>query len=56
MEAPVLNNWDRLIDYLTAAIAREKAEQFRILFLDAKNRLIADEVQASSRGAVRGHA
>jgi DNA repair protein RadC len=46
MEKPVLNNWDRLIDYLNAAIAREKIEQFRILFLDSKNRLIADEAQA----------
>ena len=50
MEKPVLNNWDRLIDYLNAAIAREKIEQFRILFLDSKNRLIADEAQA--RGTV----
>jgi DNA repair protein RadC len=36
--------------YLTAALAREKVEQFRVLFLDPKNRLIADEVQA--RGTV----
>ena len=46
MEQPVLNNWDRLIAYLNAAISREKVEQFRILFLDSKNRLIADEAQA----------
>jgi DNA repair protein RadC len=50
MEKPVLNNWDRLMDYLNAALAREKIEQFRILFLDSKNRLIADEAQA--RGTV----
>jgi DNA repair protein RadC len=50
MDTPVLNNWDRLMDYLTAAMAREKAEQFRVLFLDTKNRLIADEAQA--RGTV----
>ena len=50
MEAPVLNKWDRLIDYLTAALAREPTEQVRILFLDTKNRLIADEAQA--RGTV----
>lgn len=49
-EAPVLANWDRLIDYLTAAMAREKVEQFRILFLDTRNRLLADEKQA--RGTV----
>jgi DNA repair protein RadC len=49
-EMPVLNNWDRLLAYLTAAMARECVEQFRILFLDTKNRLIADEAQA--RGTV----
>lgn len=43
---PVLNNWDRLTDYLHAALAREPIEQFRVLFLDTKNRLIADEAQA----------
>ena len=45
MERPVLNNWDRLVDYLTAALAREKVEQFRVLFLDPRNRLLADEAQ-----------
>ncbi len=38
------------MDYLTAALAREKTEQFRVLFLDTRNRLIADEAQA--RGTV----
>ncbi len=50
MDQPVLNNWDRLMDYLNAVLAREKIEQFRILFLDPRNRLIADEAQA--RGTV----
>jgi DNA repair protein RadC len=50
MERPVLNNWTVLIDYLTAAMAREKIEQFRVLFLDTRNRLLADEAQA--RGTV----
>jgi DNA repair protein RadC len=45
MERPVLNNWDRLVDYLTAVLAREKVEQFRVLFLDPRNRLLADEAQ-----------
>jgi DNA repair protein RadC len=45
MERPVLNNWDRLVDYLSAALAREKVEQVRVLFLDPRNRLIADEAQ-----------
>jgi DNA repair protein RadC len=49
-EQPVLGNWDRLMDYLTAVLAREQVEQFRILFLDPRNRLIADEAQA--RGTV----
>ncbi len=47
---PVLSNWDALMGYLNAAMAREKVEQFRILFLDNKNRLLADEAQA--RGTV----
>jgi DNA repair protein RadC len=50
MDRPVLNNWDRLLAYLTAALTRERVEQFRILFLDTRNRLIADEAQA--RGTV----
>jgi DNA repair protein RadC len=47
---PVLSNWDALMDYLNAVMARDKIEQFRILFLDNKNRLIADEAQ--TRGTV----
>ena len=50
MGRPVLSNWDALMDYLNAAIARECVEQFRILFLDNRNRLLADEAQA--RGTV----
>ena len=50
MDKPVLGNWDRLMEYLTTMLAREKIEQFRILFLDPRNRLIADEAQA--RGTV----
>ncbi len=49
-ERPVLSNWPALLDYLTAAMARDRVEQFRVLFLDNKNRLIADETQ--SRGTV----
>jgi DNA repair protein RadC len=45
-DQPVLNNWDRLTAYLHAALAREPLAQFRVLFLDTKNRLIADEAQA----------
>jgi DNA repair protein RadC len=41
---PVLNNWDRLMEYLQAVLARARTEQFRVLFLDNRNRLLADEV------------
>ena len=44
-DQPVLGNWDQLMVYLNAAMAREPVEHFRILFLDTKNRLIADELQ-----------
>jgi DNA repair protein RadC len=43
--APVLNSWSALIDYCRAAMAFATIEQFRILILDKKNKLIADEVQ-----------
>ncbi|WP_333795559.1 RadC family protein [Hyphomicrobium sp.] len=42
---PVLSSWAQLMDYLRAAQGFAPREQFRILFLDKKNRLIADEVQ-----------
>jgi DNA repair protein RadC len=42
---PVFSTWDRLTEYLTAAMGHERTEQFRILFLDGRNRLIADEIQ-----------
>jgi len=48
--AHVISSWDRLIDYLKASMGREKVEQVRILFLDSKLRLIADELQ--QRGTV----
>lgn len=42
---PVLASWPALLDYCHAAMAYEEREQFRVLFLDKKNALIADEVQ-----------
>ena len=45
MKRPVLSSWSAVIDYCRAAMAFEEREQFRILFLDSKNALIADEVQ-----------
>lgn len=49
-DAPVISSWKKLLDYCRAAMALEKTEQFRLLFLDQKNRVIADEVQ--QRGTV----
>jgi DNA repair protein RadC len=42
---PVLSSWNAILDYCRAAMAFADIEQFRILFLDKKNQLIADEVQ-----------
>lgn len=41
---PVLSSWSALLDYCRGAMQFEGKEQFRVLFLDRKNRLIADEV------------
>ncbi len=43
LEKPVLNNWQALLNYCSAQLAYKKNEQFRVLFLDRQNRLIADE-------------
>lgn len=45
MQKPMLASWQKLVDYCTVAMAEEKREQFRVLFLNRKNQLIADEVQ-----------
>lgn len=42
---PVLNNWAKLMDYMQATMAHEKKEHFRLLFMNKKNELIADEIQ-----------
>ena len=44
-ERPLLSSWDRLLDYCRASMAYREIEQFRILFLDTRNRLIADDLQ-----------
>lgn len=41
----VLSSWDAVLDYCRARMGLEAVEQLRILFLDKKNHLIADEVQ-----------
>lgn len=47
MQKPLLNNWTRLMDYCHMSMAHETKEHFRILFLNKKNELIADEIQNS---------
>ncbi|WP_316859971.1 DNA repair protein RadC [uncultured Cohaesibacter sp.] len=44
-DRPILSSWTALIDHCRTAMAFNEIEQFRILFLDKKNALIADEVQ-----------
>ena len=45
MEQPILSSWDKLLHYCKASMGHSTTEQFRILFLNNKNVLIADEVQ-----------
>lgn len=45
VQRPALSSWKQVLDYLYAAQSHEHREQFRILFLDKRNRLITDEVQ-----------
>ncbi|MFW2588523.1 RadC family protein [Sagittula sp. SSi028] len=50
IQKPVLSSWNALLDYCQTAMAHGDIEQFRVLYLDRKNVLIADEQQA--RGTV----
>jgi DNA repair protein RadC len=50
LHRPVLSSWNALLDYCRTAMAHRETEQFRVLYLDRKNVLIADEEQA--RGTV----
>lgn len=43
---PAISGWQALVDYCRTSMAHAETEQFRILFLDRKNVLIADEAQA----------
>jgi len=45
---PVISSWSALLTYVRTAMAHEAREQFRVLFLDKKNQLIADEVMNQS--------
>jgi len=44
-DRPILDSWTSVLDYCRTAMGFEAREQFRLLFLDKKNRIIADEVQ-----------
>jgi DNA repair protein RadC len=50
MHQQVLSSWDALLDYCHTTMAHRETEQFRVLYLDRKNVLIADEEQ--SKGTV----
>jgi DNA repair protein RadC len=50
MQRPVISSWDAVLDYCHTTMAHRETEQFRVLYLDRKNILIADEEQA--RGTV----
>jgi len=41
---PVISSWSALLAYVKAALAHEPREQVRVLFLDKRNQLLADEV------------
>lgn len=46
LNRPVISSWDALLDYCRSAMACSMTEEFRVLFLDKKNILIADELLA----------
>lgn len=46
LNRPVISGWNALVDYCHTAMAHRATEQFRVLYLDRKNTLIADEEQA----------
>ncbi|AOZ68181.1 hypothetical protein LPB142_01720 [Rhodobacter xanthinilyticus] len=50
LHRPVLSSWAALLEYCHTAMAHRETEQFRVLYLDRRNILIADEEQA--RGTV----
>lgn len=45
VERPLLTSWDGVLDYCRASMSYESREQFRVIFLDKRNRIITDEVQ-----------
>lgn len=49
-DAPVLSNWDELIDYCHAAMAHNDVEEFRTIYLNAKLQVIGEDVH--QRGTI----
>jgi len=47
MKKPLLSSWDALLEYCQTAMAHRDLEQFRVLYLDRKNVLVADEAQGN---------
>jgi DNA repair protein RadC len=45
LHTDLISSWSALVDYLTARTAYEATEQFRVIYLNRKNQLIADEAQ-----------
>lgn len=43
LRGPILDSWQRVVDYCRAALAHETKEQFRILYIDRKNHLLAED-------------
>lgn len=43
-DKPLMDSWDKVIDYCQSLMGHQKVEEFRILYLDQKNKLIIDEV------------
>ena len=50
LEQPVISTWEQLLGYCRITLGHQAIERFHLLFLDRKNRLIADEAQ--QRGTV----
>lgn len=44
LNQPILNNWNKLLDYCHSTMAEDDIERFRVLYLNRKNQLLADEV------------
>lgn len=47
MQRHIISSWDAVLDYCHTVMSHRETEQFRVLFLDRKNVLIADEAQAN---------